>query len=68
MIKITQKDLIAFNNHAHEMFFYTYNDAYNKSQGLPSRDVWELLNRICKDKFGICRGKITMKDVREYVN
>lgn len=68
MPKVTNKDLSIFNSHAHEMFFYSYNDAYNKSQGLPARDVWEFLCKVCKDKFGILRGKLTMKDVREYTN
>ena len=66
-MKITKK-MVDYYNSARGVFSMpSFNEAYNKAQGIPSREEWAFINRVHADNFGICRGKVTMKMIKESV-
>jgi hypothetical protein len=68
-MKLTQKQLNAWNIRQYKTFGISANENVNVRDGLPAACVRRLLRRVHGDKYGICtpNGKLTMKDVRDWV-
>lgn len=63
-IKVSKKELLVWNS----MFQSTlngisFNEEYNKSVGLPPVEVRTFLRKLYSDKYGVCGGELTWKDI-----
>lgn len=66
-MKITQKKIDWFNARNSRSLFEmpSFNEAYNRNNGIPSMAEYSFMNRIHSDNFGIFRGKLTMKMIKQ---
>jgi hypothetical protein len=62
-MKITKRQLAAFNRLSPKLGGITFNEAYNASQGLPGPDERAWLLGLQRQLHGLERAPLTWKDV-----
>lgn len=63
--EVTSKSLAAFNRSQRTLAHApSFNEAWNKSVGLPSPQARQWLRCLYSDKFGVMVGNLTMADVK----
>ena len=60
-MKITQKDINYFNNFKGVFDAPSFNEEYNKANGIPSREVFNFMCRVSKDEFGLFSNAFSSK-------
>lgn len=61
-MKITSKDINNFNRRVYPSF----NEEYNKQNGIYSNDVYTFLKKIQSAASGIMNSPLTMKDIKKH--
>ena len=64
-MKITKKMVDYYNNNKGIFSMPSFNEAYNKAHGIPSRDEWAVIHRVYNENFGMSKGKVTMNMIKE---
>ncbi len=64
-MKITQKMIDYYNNNRSVFDMSSFNEDYNKAHGIPSMKELAFIHTVHAHNFGICRGKVTMKMIKE---
>lgn len=68
-MKISSKALSYFNQNPNRNMFDepSFNEEYNKSHGLPSKEGYSFMRKVAKSKWGIgSLGKINKKDIENF--